>query len=553
MNADVAGYSAARDLLRQGRAAEAESGLRAFLKLNPGHAEAQFLLGIALMVQSRAVEAAAAFEAVLKIAPEFARGWENLGLVYGQLGRPAEALQCFERLCALEPLHAHARHFRGMALIELTRYEEAVDSFREALRLNPKLIPSLLSLGDPLSALGRNEEALAAYEDALRIDPNNAQAELGRGDILQILGRIGDATAAYERTIRLAPRWPAAYRHLFQVKPVAGEDDPALKALEAMLAHEGDLPEAESIELHLALSKAYRGLNRARAAFEHLKEGNLRKRRKIAYDEVSAIAEMRAASQLLTPEIMQAKAGQGDPSELPIFVFGMPRSGTSLIEQVLASHSQVSGVGECEDFRRLAAQRFGARLEKIASGLSAESLRQLGADYNACVMAKAPGAARIVDKTIANFFCAGLIHLALPKARIIHMVRDPMDTCFSCYSQLFMGFSQFAYDLGELGRYHKAYQDVMAYWRRVLPADAMLEIRYEALVENFEAEVRRLIAFCGLEWEETCLRFYETRRAVRTASAAQVRQPLYKEAVGRWKTYAEWLGPLQEALGVTPQ
>jgi hypothetical protein len=184
----------------------------------------------------------------------------------------------------------------------------------------------------------------------------------------------------------------------------------------------------------------------------------------------------------------------------------------------------------------------------MGNGLSGESLRQLGADYAAYVTAKAPGAVRIVDKTIANFFCAGLIHLALPKARIIHMVRDPMDTCFSCYSQLFMGFSKFAFDLGELGRYYKAYADVMAHWRRVLPAETMLEIRYESLVENFEAEARRLIAFCGLDWEDACLRFYETKRAVRTASAVQVRQPLYKDAVGRWKPYAEWLGPLREAL-----
>ena len=534
-----------------GRPADALRCLDRLLAMMPFSPAAHFhhsMRGSALLRLGRKEEAAAACETAVSRRPDFAGAWEILGIVYGDLGRPAESLRCFEQLCMLLPRSAPAHNFRGMALVDLNRLEEAVACFREALRLDPKFVRSFLSLGDPLSILGRNEEALAAYEGALKIDPNNAQAELGRGDILQILGRIDEAAAAYERAILLAPRWPAAYRHLFQVRPVAGEDDPALKALEAMLAHESDLPEADGTELHLALSKAYRGLGRAGPAFEHLREGNLRKRRKIVYDEAAELAVMRAAAEVLTPAIMRAKAGLGDPSELPVFVLGMPRSGTSLIEQVLASHSRVVGVGECEEFRRLAAQRFGGRLENIGNGLSGESLRQLGADYAAYVTAKAPGAVRIVDKTIANFFCAGLIHLVLPKARIIHMVRDPMDTCFSCYSQLFMGFSKFAFDLGELGRYYKAYADVIAHWRRVLPAETMLEIRYESLVENFEAEARRLIAFCGLDWEDACLRFYQTKRAVRTASAVQVRQPLYKDAVGRWKPYAEWLGPLREAL-----
>jgi len=615
----TSGCSIAQVLLRQGRPAEAESALRAFLNDHPSDTGARCDLGIALFLQKRVGEAADAFEAALVInadllsalealgkiygdidrpadalrcldrllailpvspgapvhhnmrgwalfrlgrhkeaaaafetavslRPDFARAWETLGIVHGQLGQPAEALRCFERLCGLEPRNANARHFCGMALVEMYRYEEAVRSFREALRLDPKFVPSLLSLADPLSVLGRNDEALAAYDAALKLDPGNAQAELGRGDILQILGRIDDAIAAYERTVTLAPRWPAAYRHLFQVRAIAGEDDPALKALEALPAHASEMPEDDATELHLALSKAYRGLGRYGPAFEHLKEGNRRKRREIVYDEAAELAVARAMANVLTPEIMRAKAGQGDPSELPVFVVGMPRSGTSLVEHVLASHSRVVGIGEGEEFRRVAAQHFGGGLENSSNGISGESLRQIGADYAACVAAKAPGAIRVVDKTLTNVFCAGLIHLSLPKARIIHMMRDPMDTCFSCYSQLFMGSSKFAYDLGELGRYYKVYADVMAYWRRVLPTETMLEIRYESLVENFEPEVRRLIAFCGLEWEDACLRFHETRRAVRTASAVQVRQPLFKDAVGRWKHYAEWLGPLREAL-----
>lgn len=552
MNDDIPGYSTAQALLRQGRAIEALRYLDQLLALTPFSPAAPVhhcLRGTALQRLGRRQEAAAALETAVSLQPDFSDAWATLGIVYGELGQATEALRCFERLCKLLAHSAPAHNLRAAALVQLHRYEEAVAGFRQALRLDPKFVPALLGLGDPLSILGRNEEALAAYEGALKIDPKDARAELSRGDILQILGRIDEAAAAYERAISLAPHWAVAYRHLFQVKTVTGEDDPALKTLQGLQANDARLPESERAELHLALSKAYRDLGRYGPAFEHLKEGNRRKRRAIVYNEATVLAEVHATAQVLTPKVLQAKAGLGDPSELPVFVFGMPRSGTSLVEHILASHSQVFGVGECAEFFPLAAQHFGRRLERLGDGPAGEDLRRLGAAYVARMAAKAPQAARIVDKTLINFSFAGLIHLALPKARMIHVIRDPMDTCFSCYSQLFMGTAQWIYDLGEVGRYYKAYADAMACWRSSLPAQSLLEIRYEALVNNFEAETRHLLAFCGLDWEDGCLRFYQTKRAVRTASAVQVRHPIYQEAIGRWKPYAEWLAPLREALG----
>ncbi len=619
MKDDASECAAARDLLRQGRASEAEQVLRAVLEGNPRHTGALCDLGIALLQQRRTADAAVPFEAALSAAPDhwpalealgkiycdtnrpeealrnldrllaikpstantplhhswrgqalmqlgrhdeaaaalelaislrpdLASAWQNLGIVQGLLGQPAKALHCFERLSALQPQNAAVFHFRGMALVELRQYEAAVACFREALRRDPKSIQSLLAMGEPLSTLGRDAEALAAYDAVLKIDPANAKAELGRGDILQILGRIDEAIAAYERAISLAPRWAAAYRHLLQVRDITRDNDPVLTSLEALLVDLPALPDDEAIALHLALSKAYRYLDRYAAAFEHLEKGTQLRRRTLVYDEAVALAEMRRAAETLTEDVMRNLAAAGVSSDLPVFVLGMPRTGTSLVEHILASHSKVAGIGECEAFGRLARVQFGPQLEKLGSGLSREAIRQLGSDYAAYLKAKGAGALRVVDKTLFNFSHAGLIHLALPNARIIHMIRDPMDTCFSCYSQLFMGFATFAFDLGELGRYYKAYTEVMDRGRRVLPAGSMLEIRYEALVEDFESEVRRLIAFCGLEWEDACLRFYETRRAVRTASAVQVRQPLYKDAVGRWKAYAQWLEPLRKEL-----
>jgi Sulfotransferase family len=235
---------------------------------------------------------------------------------------------------------------------------------------------------------------------------------------------------------------------------------------------------------------------------------------------------------------------------VPVFIIGMPRSGTSLVEQILASHPAIHGAGELPLFAGLAANRFGAD----GAGLSSESatpetLRAIGADYLAGVCAAAPAAARITEKTPANFRFAGLIHLALPGARLIHVRRDPVDTCWSCFARSFENDQNHTYELGELGRYYRAYADLMAHWRSVIPEDAMIEVQYEALVDDLEGQARRLVAHCGLEWDAACLAFHRTRRAVHTASAAQVRQPIYRGSVGHGRSYLALLQKLVDALG----
>jgi hypothetical protein len=233
---------------------------------------------------------------------------------------------------------------------------------------------------------------------------------------------------------------------------------------------------------------------------------------------------------------MAEEAGGGDPSEIPIFILGMPRSGSTLIEQILASHAWVHGAGERMDFPDLLAD------------LGDRDFRALGAAYAARSGTLAPGAGRVTDKLPGNFLHAGAIHLALPRARIIHSRRDPADTCLSCYTKLFRGEQPFTYDLGELGRYYRAYERLMAHWRVVLPESVFLEVDYEALVADPETQTRRLLAHCGLAWDPACLVFHETRREIRTASAVQVRQPLYGGSVGRWRRHGERLEPLLREL-----
>jgi hypothetical protein len=233
----------------------------------------------------------------------------------------------------------------------------------------------------------------------------------------------------------------------------------------------------------------------------------------------------------------------------------MPRSGTTLVEQILASHPKVFGAGELPDIAKAVARLSGTDgapqgFPEVVSSMTGEQLRQLGASYVSAIQALAPKAERITDKMPNNFRLAALIHLALPNARIIHTRRHPVDTCLSCFSLLFAGDHPYSYDLAELGRYYRAYEALMEHWRDILPEGVMLEVQYEDITADLDAQARQIVAHCGLEWDDACLAFYKTQRPVRTASAAQVRQPIYRTSVGRWRPYKDLLGPLIEALGV---
>jgi hypothetical protein len=304
--------------------------------------------------------------------------------------------------------------------------------------------------------------------------------------------------------------------------------------------------------LHFALAKAYDDTGEYERAFDHLAQANAIKRRQMVCDESAELAKMHRVAQVLTPAFISSKAGQGNPSDRPIFIIGMPRSGSTLIEQVLASHPRVFGSGEQRTFGdavNFFIQPDGPEYPDIVPNLTAGQLNALGSAYLSRMATLVRDDRKFTDKMPANFNFAGLIHLALPHARIIHVGRNPLDTCLSIFATNFGDPLAFAYDLGELGRYYRAYERLMEHWRRVLPEGAMLEVRYEDVVADIEAQARRIVDYCGLEWDDACLAFHKTSRPVRTASVAQVRQPIYKTSVERWRPYERHLGPLLEALG----
>jgi hypothetical protein len=312
-----------------------------------------------------------------------------------------------------------------------------------------------------------------------------------------------------------------------------------------------DLPPPEQVDLHFALAKALADIGDTAEAFDHWRSGNALIRGRITYDEPATLAGLRDMASAFAGR-PPSPPGVGDPSAAPLFIVGMPRSGTTLVEQILASHPAVFAAGETNALAAAIIQVGGPALIASPSALaqlSGPALTQIGDAYVRAIRAQAPGAARITNKTPDNFRLIGLIRAALPQARIIHVRRDPIDTCLSCFTKRFTGHQPFTFDLAELGRYYRGYQALMAFWRKTTPPAVMLEVDYEALTDDLESQARLILAHCGLDWDPRCLAFQLTERHVLTASAIQVRQPLYRSAVGRWRAYEPHLGPLIAALG----
>jgi tetratricopeptide (TPR) repeat protein len=533
------------------RPQDALTQYRRAVALGPDLAPAHHNLAGVLYQLGRSAEAVTHYERSLALAPDFAPAHFNLGNVLHALGRYDAAKAHYEKVVALTPDVAEAHNNLGGACQKLGRMAEAIAHYERALSLSPRFVEALNNLGRAHFALGRLQDAIALYVRAWAARPDFAETHYHLGAALEAMGEFEHAGRAYERAIGLAPARAEFHLALAQLEPFTA-DDPRLDALVALTRDAAGQTEEGQIARHFALAKAFADLGQHPQSFDHLLEGNRRKRQLIRYDEAATLRLFADIQAVFTAALIGAKAGTGDPSAVPIFVVGMPRSGTTLIEQILASHSKVFGAGERDDFETAAMALRGANSERfpqLVRAMSGDALRKLGSDYVARLRAAAPAAARIVDKMPSNFSLVGLIHLALPQTRIIHVRRDPVDTCFSCFSLLFAQLPH-TYDLGELGRYYRAYAALMAHWRAVLPADVMLDVQYEHLVADLRGQARAILTHCGLDWEEACLEFHRTERPVTTASTRQVRQPIYGSSIGRWRPYADALEPLLAALKV---
>lgn len=519
------------------------------LKIRPDYAQARVGLATTLQLVGRHQESVGHYQKAVSAQPNDAKAHEGLGAALHMIGQHEEAVTEHRKALALKPDYAEAHNSLGLALQALGRHGEALAHHERALAIAPGYAAAHNNLGLALQAINRHEEAIEHFRRAVALRPESA-AQGNMGLAFQEIGRIEDARLAFERAVELDPRNARLLRNLADCKTFA-PDDPQWALMESLARDVALLPEDEQRQLHFALGKALEDVGEYKRSFQHLLAGNRLMRDRIGYVEPAVLAEFDRIRAAFPQELMAQRAGRGHPSAAPIFILGMPRSGSTLIEQVLASHPSVFGAGERLDFSQEAAGLTGPdgrRFPEVASSLSDKDLRELGARYVRSVSAAAPGAERVTDKLPFNFFFVGLIHLALPNARIIHTLRDPIDTCFSCFSKLFPGEHRGAYELAELGRYYRAYEKLMEHWRAVTPATVMLDVRYEDVVADLEPQARRILDHCGLEWNEGCLDFQGARRPVRTASAVQVRQPVHARSVGRWRPYGDMLAPLLKAL-----
>lgn len=532
-----------------GDATEAVDLLRQAIAAGAGGESVWNNLGVILESLGRMEEAARSYRRALQANPSGAILHYNLGNALRALGAWPEAEEAYRRCMALAPQHADARHNLGVLRQEQGASEEAVHLFQATLTLAPGMVDAHVNLGSSLQALGRDAEALASYREALLLVPGYADAAAGEATVLDRLGRVIEAAERIEQAFRQSPDQPDVIITFASLAPRLRQERIARVALESLLQRP-DLATRKKEAALFALGKLYDQEGFWEQAFSSYQQAHTVRPR--AFDLNAFLDFGRRTREIFSAENRQRLPKSGSSSSVPIFVVGMPRSGTSLVEQILASHSQVHGAGELTWVDDLAAAwptRLGASLPypECALDFSVRSLDGAASEYLSHLRDSAPSATRIVDKMPGNFTHLGLIALLFPQARIIHIRRDPLDTCLSCYFQNFRQGHEYTGDLSTLGQVYREYERLMAHWHQVLTMP-LLEVSYEELVTDQERQSRRLIEFCGLPWEEQCLRFHESKRTVHTASYDQVRRPMYQKSIGRHRPYLPYLRPLQAGL-----
>lgn len=533
----------ARLLERLGRGEEALSSLSGLLKKHPETPPALALMGELLLAREAYDQAAQLLQAAVMGAPEEADAHLNLGVALRGWGKVDDAEAAFRKSIALAPEEGQAHYNLGVVLKDLGRNEEAIVSYREALRLVPNLESARYNLGNLLQDLERLDEAAEHYRTLLAKNPDHVDAWHNLGIALSDGGSMAEAEAAFRRVLALDPAHAQAWRHLITCKKYADPADPDIAAIESLLTSP-DLPEGEEKHLRFALGKIHDDGGRYDDAFRHYARGNALKRAEIDHQPEAGYRYVDQLMATFSKEFLaEGRPEWADDSERPLFIVGMLRAGTTLVESILAAHSQVFGAGELTDLEKAlfaAAEPYPESIPMMtaeaAATLRKNYLTRLGRDAGAEIL-------RVTDKYPSNFFHIGLIALLFPRARIVHCRRDPMDTALSIYFQLFTSGNAYAYDLGEIAAFYRQYDRLMAHWREVLPG-RMLEIDYETLTADPEGKSRELIDFAGLDWEEACLDFHQSRRRIKTASAWQARQPVHTKSVARWKNYADHLGEL---------
>jgi tetratricopeptide (TPR) repeat protein len=563
---------------RLGRLDEAVANYRRALLLSPEFAEAHSNLGHALLDLRLPDAAALSIRRAIELKPRYAEAHDNLGSAMLELGQPNEAVASHRRALEIEPLFCEAHNNLGNAWLELGSVESAVASYRRALEINPRFAEAYNNLGNALRGLGQLDDAEASYRRAIDINPYFAEAYCNLGIALRLQGRTTEAQDSCRKALELKPQSAATYAVLAESSADQGNFAEAAKLFERAMSVEPEsaeiwagivrlrkmthadgawlaqaqriagqgLPPRQEIGLRYAIGKYFDDVEDFEQAFANFCRANeLTKLRRPPYDGeqltkiVDLVISAYGAGWVSRPRPNPLESAR------PIFIVGMLRSGTSLAEQILASHPAVFGAGELTFWNNALASY---QIFALSAEASDTVLPRMAEDYLRLLQRLSSGALRVIDKMPTNFPFLGLIHAALPNARIIHLQRNPVDTCLSIYFQHFEATASYANDLEDLAHYYTEYLRVMRHWRSILPGHVILEVPYEGLVDDQEAWSRRMLEFVGLPWDPSCLNFHKTNRTVITASKWQVRQAITRTSVGRWRNYTKVLGPLQHLM-----
>ena len=446
---------------------------------------------------------------------------------------------------ALDQQPDDARLYNNLATVlhEQKHYQQAIDCYQRALAIQPDYLTAMVNLANSQKSIEAYTDAAETFRQALKLNPEFAEPHIQLGEMLRYQGRIEEAASEYREAIGLRPNFTEAYRLLSAVQKDHQQTD--IDAMEALAA--GPIGDNENMHLQFALAKVYEDRGDTDKAFQAMSRANGLYRARLDYDVQKDVDFMQRLMTVFDADFFTGHACEPVSDAAPLFIIGMPRSGTTLAESILSSHPRVFGAGEIGVLAELVAAS-GKSFPTGVVGMPQQAVATMAADYMAhMARLNKTGKKLVVNKMPNNFLYLGLIYLLFPRARVIHCRRDPVDTCLSCFKHYFIGPQPFAYDLMDLCHYYSAYQRLMAHWQAVLPG-YIHELRYENLVQDPEQQIRQLLAYCGLEWDARCLEFHRHKRQVRTASSAQVRQPIYQSSAHAWEKYRQHLQPLIQCL-----
>jgi tetratricopeptide (TPR) repeat protein len=550
----------ATNFLRAGRPAEAIVPLRDAALLQPSNATIQHDLGLACLEVGRLADAIAALQRAVASNPRYGDAYFRLGIAFEKLGNIGGAIAAYDRATKLLPSLTEAWFRAGALFYTLGQRNEAIGCFRRAAATGGTTGFGRLGQARALLIENRNQEADQMLRETLVADPTNAMAYDLLGNLLAEFGRFDEARACFERAIAIAPVLAGSYYELVRCRPVTSADNGLLQEMQAALATPG-LEAGQRLRLHLAIGKAAEDLGDYALAMQHFDAADAVRRGSASFDSAAFSIEIERLIARCTPEWIARAPELGSRDATPVLIIGMPRSGTTLVEQIVSMHPEVGAGGELHFWNQRGAEwhRSGAAGNEtpfvstqnpptenpLSEVVAKEFLAKAAADYLGVLRAIAPTAARVTDKMPFNFLWAGLIHMAFPRATIIHCRRAAIDTALSIHQTHFHPSMPFPTGGAELVAYFRSYQRLIDHLRSVLPADRFIEVDYEDLTHAPEPVIRRIIAACGLAWNDACLRPESNPRAVNTPSKWQARQPIYRTSVERWRRYEPWLGPLR--------